>query len=55
MFDEFTEQSISGLNEKIMEIVKNYKGDFSEAEVLKQIISQSELLLATYNVRFVIV
>lgn len=55
MFDEFTEQSISGLNEKIMEIVKSYKGDFSEAEVLKQIISQSELLLATYNVRFVIV
>lgn len=55
MFDEFTEQSISGLNEKIIEIVKSYKGDFSEAEVLKQIISQSELLLATYNVRFVIV
>ena len=55
MFDEFTEQSISGLNEKIIEIVKSYKGDFSEAVFLIQIISQSELLLATYNVRFVIV
>lgn len=52
MYDEFEEQSLEGLNEKIMSLVKSYKGDYSEIEVLKMVVIQSNLLLATYNVRY---
>ena len=52
MYDEFEEQSLEGLNEKIMSVVKSYQGDYSEVEVLKKVIIQSNLLLATYNVRY---
>lgn len=52
MYDEFEEQSLEGLNEKIMDVVKSYRGDYSEIEVLKKVIIQSNLLLATYNVRY---
>ena len=47
----FEDQGVEGLSEKIMEIVKEFKGDNSEVEVLKHIIIQTNLLLATSNVR----
>ena len=47
----FEDQGMEGLSEKIMEIVKEFKGDNSEVEVLKHIIIQTNLLLATSNVR----
>ena len=52
MYDEFEEQKLEGLNEKIMEVVKSYQGDYTDTEVLKMLIIQSNLLLATYNVRY---
>lgn len=54
MYDEYTEQGIDGLNEKIMEIVDSIKGDQSEVEVLDKIIHQTKLLFATYKVRLVL-
>lgn len=51
MYDEYTEQGIDGLNEKIMEIVNSIKGDQSEVEVLDRIIQQTKLLFTTYKVR----
>ena len=47
----FEDQGVEGLSEKIMEIVKEFKGDNSEVEVLKHIIIQTNLLLVTSNVR----
>ena len=47
----FEDQGVEGLSERIMEIVKEFKGDNSEVEVLKHIIIQTNLLLATSNVR----
>lgn len=52
MYDEFSEQNISGLNEKIMDIVKSLKGDQTESEILSQIILQTRTLFATYKVRY---
>lgn len=54
MYDEYTEQGIDGLNEKIMEIVDSIKGDQSEVEVLDRIIQQTKLLFTTYKVRLVL-
>lgn len=54
MYDEYTEQGIDGLNEKIMEIVNSIKGDQSEVEVLDKIIQQTKLLFTTYKVRLVL-
>ena len=51
MYDEFSEQNISGLNEKIMDIVNSLKGDQTESEILSQIILQTRTLFATYKVR----
>lgn len=48
----FEDQGIEGLSEKLMDVVKEFKGDNSEVEVLKHIIIQSNLLLATANVRY---
>lgn len=47
----FEDQGVEGLSEKIMDIVKEFKGDNSEVEVLKHILIQTNLLLATSNVR----
>lgn len=51
MTDPSSEEAIEGLKSRIMKIVTDYQGNFSEIEVLKQIMCESELLLATYNVR----
>ena len=52
MYEEYSEQGIDGLNEKIMKIVEELKGDHSEVEILDGIIHQSKLLFTTYKVRY---
>ena len=44
------EEVIDGLKEKLMGLVAEYKGDFTEVEIMKQIMCEGEMLLATYNV-----
>lgn len=51
----YEDQGIEGLSDKLMDVVKEFKGDNSEVEVLKHIIIQSNLLLATANVRYFLV
>ncbi|KNB43981.1 hypothetical protein JH06_2409 [Blastocystis sp. subtype 4] len=51
MTEKGSEEAIEGLRNRIMKIVSDYQGNFSEIEILKQIMCESELLLATYNVR----
>lgn len=52
MTEKGSEEAIEGLRNRIMKIVLDYQGNFSEIEILKQIMCESELLLATYNVRY---
>ena len=52
MTEKGSEVAIEGLRNRIMKIVSDYQGNFSEIEILKQIMCESELLLATYNVRY---
>ena len=52
MTEKGSEEAIEGLRNRIMKIVSDYQGNFSEIEILKQIMCESELLLATYNVRY---
>ena len=50
MAEVYDEEVISGLKEKLMSIVTEFKGDFTEVEIMKQIMCEGELLLATFNV-----
>ena len=50
MAEVYDEEVISGLKEKLMSIVSEFKGDFTEVEIMKQIMCEGELLLATFNV-----
>lgn len=54
MTEQYSEEAIEGLKDRIMKIISDYQGKFSEIEILKQIMCDSELLLATYNVRYII-
>lgn len=54
MMEQYSEEAIEGLKDRIMKIISDYQGKFSEIEILKQIMCDSELLLATYNVRYTI-
>ena len=52
MAEVYDEEVISGLKEKLMSIVSEFKGDFTEVEIMKQIMCEGELLLATFNVYY---
>ena len=51
MYEETKEQSIAGLNESIMEIVKKFEGQYSESEVLSAIVDQAKLLFTTSKIK----
>ena len=54
MSESTREETISGLRACMQSIVNDLKGQYSEVEIIKEMMREGELMLATCNVRLVL-
>ena len=52
MAESSREETISGLRERMQTIVNDLKGQYSEVEIVKEMMREGELMLATCNVKY---